>query len=247
MSFSKETCDALNETLTIHRRPGPGAYPYVKGEDVIKQLNKAFGHDWCSEVVEQTEVHDQILMLVAVSVFHDNRITMHQGYGSALIARKRDTKEVLDIGNSYKSAFTTALKKAAEQFGVGLNAAGDDDTATTPSRSTAPGNAPRPITPRPATPSVPPTKTPVAPPATPTPTTPAPQKGQGAVDSYASNEKKLSDMQKKALKNISSFKGLEEEYLVTNALAGSGKNSFEDLTQHEAIKVMQFANTLPKK
>ncbi len=247
MSFSKETCDVLNETLTVHRRPDRGAYPYVKGEDVIKQLNKAFGHEWSSEVVDVKEIHDQVLVLVALQVFHENHIVTHHGYGSSLIARKRDTKEVLDIGNSYKSAFTTALKKAAEQFGVGLNASDDEAQTPAPSRPTAPGNAPRPTTPRPSVPATPPTKTPSAPPATPTPTTPAPQKAQGAVDSYASNEKKLSDMQKKALKNISSFKGLEEEYLVTNALAGSGKNSFEDLTQHEAIKVMQFANTLPKK
>jgi hypothetical protein len=119
--FSKEIQEVLREKLTVHKRQGGGTtYDYFKGEDILKQLNKAFGHAWSSEVISAEEVHGQILIQASVSVFVEGDSVVHHGFGSAHIAKKRGTEQVIDIGNSYKSAYTGAIKKAAEQFGIGL-------------------------------------------------------------------------------------------------------------------------------
>jgi hypothetical protein len=111
-----------------------------KGIDVLKQLNKAFAHCWSSEVVSSEEVHGQILVQASVSVFIDGDVVVHHGFASAAIARKNE--KVIDIGNAYKSAYTGAIKKAAEQFGIGLGAsdgsAGPSKPAPTRASSPAP-------------------------------------------------------------------------------------------------------------
>lgn len=240
MVFSKETIEVLNQALTVHQRQAGGgkSYPYVKGEDVINQLNKAFGHAWSSKVLSTTEAHDQVLMSVELTAHIINNgnvvYVSHHGYGSSPIARKRDDNKVIDIGNCYKSAFTIALKKAAEQFGIGL---GGEEEAPKP----APFVKREAYVPQAAKPA----PTPVAPvaqkPAVAAPA--APQSKSSAVSAMASSTKKISDVQKTALDRISAMKGFSEGDLVSKALEGSGKTSFEELTEGEAIQVIRFANT----
>lgn len=125
--FSEEIKRTLQEELKVHTRRGAGtSYNYFKGEDVIKQLNKAFGHCWSSEVISADEVHGQILIQASVSVFVEGDVVVHHGYGSSIIARAKKDNTVIDIGNSYKSAYTSAIKKAAEQFGIGLGETGSN-------------------------------------------------------------------------------------------------------------------------
>jgi hypothetical protein len=125
--FSEEIKKTLQEELKVHTRRGAGStYNYFKGEDVIKQLNKAFGHCWSSEVISADEVHGQILIQASVSVFVEGDVVVHHGYGSSIIARAKKDNAVIDIGNSYKSAYTSAIKKAAEQFGIGLGETGSN-------------------------------------------------------------------------------------------------------------------------
>jgi hypothetical protein len=120
--FKKETCEKLCKTLPRYTRKGHGGnYPYVKGEDVIKALNDAFNHCWSSEKIEVQVIEEQVLMLVSISTYSDGDAVTHQGYGSAPIMRTKTDNKIADIGNTYKSAYTNALKKAAEQFGIGLD------------------------------------------------------------------------------------------------------------------------------
>ena len=117
-----DICKILRNPLKRHSRQGPGGnYSYVKGSDVIRRLNEAFGHCWSSEKISAEIIEDQVLMLVSLTVFFEADTITHQGYGSAPIARRRSDNVAIDIGNVYKSAFTSALKKAAEQFGIGLD------------------------------------------------------------------------------------------------------------------------------
>jgi hypothetical protein len=122
MSGLKEkTCEILRKPLASFTRRGQGGnFSYHKGSDVIRRLNEAFGHSWSSEKLEAEVIEDQVLMLVSLSVYVEGDVISHQGYGSADIARGRNDGKVINIGNTYKSAFTNALKKAAEQYGIGL-------------------------------------------------------------------------------------------------------------------------------
>ncbi len=253
MGFNKDIIEILKENLPVYHRAGQGGtFPYVKGEDVIKQLNKAFGHAWSSHVVKHEELHGQILVQVMVSVNDEaGHQVSHSGFGSARIPKTRDG-EILEIGNAYKSAFTNALKKAAEQFGVGLQAEDDDDAKPAPApRASVPAPraptptpvaarpAPRPYQPQPAPAA---TQQAAAPRPAPAPVATATPHTAGML-----TDKPLSDVQKNALKNLAKYRGVAEETLVTGALKGSSKTSFEQLTEKEAVDVIRHANSLPKK
>lgn len=139
--FSGEIQKILQEDLKVHTRKGAGAtYNYFKGEDVIKQLNKAFDHCWSSEVISSEEVHGQILIQASVSVFVEGDVVVHHGFGSSSIARNRKDNNVIDIGNSYKAAYTGAIKKAAEQFGIGLGGSTGSSSAA-PTEPKTPNSA----------------------------------------------------------------------------------------------------------
>lgn len=144
MPFSSKTIEILNKPLDVHTRAGPGGskFEYHKGEDVIRALNDAFGHRWSSRVVSHDIVEDQIVVLLelAVGAQDDAGVIVHQAFGGAHIARDRNKGLPVDLGNSHKSAFTNALKKAAEQFGVGLGA--DDEGSSQPSSSPKRGFTP---------------------------------------------------------------------------------------------------------
>ena len=119
--------EALNRPMKFEERAGPGrkAYRYVKGEDVIERLNEAFSHEWSSEVVEEKVNENFIVLRIKLSVWiADGRVIYKEAYGGSSIMKSRSTGEVIDLSNSFKSAFTGALKKAAEQFGIALKEGG---------------------------------------------------------------------------------------------------------------------------
>ena len=265
--FDSKTREILKRQLPVHTRRGQGGtFTYHKGSDVIRLLNEAFGHSWSSERIEEREVDGQILILVALTVMtQSGDMVVHHGYGSADIAKKNG--KVLNIGNVYKSAFTNALKKAAEQFGIGL---GDDedeevDTKPAPRTSSAPprqagppmrtqqsrpsmkttgmpmGNRPpmnRPTS-MPPRPSMPARKSMGGPVSAP-PTNPAPMKTPDL------GEQPISDTQKKALRNLATMKNQIESVLIKGALPQANKESFDQLLKKEAIEVIKYANSLPQ-
>lgn len=265
MALTDKMIEVLTEDLPVHQRKGPGGtYPYIKGEDVIRQLNKAFGHAWSSEVIKSEEVYGQVLVMISLSVRPENSLQpiVHQGYGSAAIAKKRDTNEVIDIGNTYKSAYTGALKKAAEQFGIGLGKDSEDATdaqnspgnfaprvtnspaPVRPMQASTPAPAARPVMnttgPKPAFAPKPAQPTQAAPVASQAPAVPA-------ISPSAQLDDKATDTQKNALKNISTIKGYSEQDMISQALKETRKDSFDLLTRKEAIEVMKHANGLSKK
>jgi hypothetical protein len=250
--FSKEVCDVLKENLPIYQRKGPGGtYPYVKGEDVIRQLNKAFGHAWSSEVVSQSAdaAKDQVLMLVALRVATEaGHVVTHHGFGGAHIARNSSTGLPVDIGNTYKSAYTSALKKAAEQFGIGLGGEDPSDevapnkpaAAQSPRSFSGPSNQP----PRPASrpPIQPPSKAAFTPP---TPKTAVPVPAKPVIAGTAPNNDKITDIQARAITQISMAKGYKVEELIQKAT--NKETSLDKLTNNEAVAVIRFANSVSQK
>jgi hypothetical protein len=161
IGLNEKTCEILRRPLTSYQRRGPGgSYSYHKGSDVIKRLNEAFGHCWSSERLEVEVVEEQVLMLVCLTVYIDGDAVVHHGYGSAEIARGRNGGKIVNIGNSYKSAFTNALKKAAEQFGIGLE---DEEATAATATSGNYASAPSGFSPTQATASKPPANTRFAP------------------------------------------------------------------------------------
>ena len=135
--LNEKTCEILRKPLASFTRRGPGGtYSYHKGSDVIRRLNEAFGHCWSSEKLDVEVIEEQVLMLVSLTVYTDSDTITHHGYGSADVKRGNANSKIVSIGNDYKSAFTNALKRAAEQFGIGLGDEEEETVSTKPSYQT---------------------------------------------------------------------------------------------------------------
>jgi len=120
--------EELAKPVAVAFKPGPGGmkYKYVKGDDVINRLNKAFEYEWSSQVMNTFKDETQIIAHVKLTGGGVSK----EGFGGAEIAvyssGPKQGKPV-DISNAYKSAVTNGIKKAAEQFGIGLTPESDDD------------------------------------------------------------------------------------------------------------------------
>ena len=143
--MDQKTIDILTQPVEVHYKPGPGGkkYRYVEGKDVISRLNEAFLHNWSSKVKEVYERDNQIIVLVELEA---NGVC-HQGFGGseiALYASGAKQGKPVDISNSYKGALTNAMKKAAEQFGIGLTAEneGNSNNRSSKVQDTPFGNRP---------------------------------------------------------------------------------------------------------
>lgn len=144
--MDKKIIDELRKPIKVAFKPGPNGmkYKYVPGDDVINRLNSAFEYEWSSEVMSIFREENQVIAhvrLTANGVYKD-------GFGGSEVqvysSGPKQGKPV-DISNAYKSAVTNGIKKAAEQFGIGLT----PDEDFTPEDHGSRGNTP---TPAPAAP-----------------------------------------------------------------------------------------------
>jgi len=257
-SDKKDIVAVLNKPLTPYIRKGNGGnFTYYKGSDVIRRLNEAFDHCWSSEKTEVEIVDDQILMLVTLSAWLDGEVITHSGYGSAKIGRRSSGGPAIDIGNSYKSAFTTALKKAAEQFGIGLG--GDEEETDTSSTSFGAPNKEfkPPAVSAPAQVSKPqiPSTMKAFNRSSGMMKAPAPLNNEPVVLPRASSNgqqqaptdeglEPLSSVNLTILRNLSKMHKVPEEELIKVALPNSTKTKFEELLRFEAIMIAKYAQTL---
>jgi len=90
---------------------------YVEAPAVISRLNDAFDAAWSFEITEHRILQDEVLVLGRLTA---EGIVKTQ-FGSSQITRKKDTREVISLGDDLKAAATDALKKAATLLGVGLH------------------------------------------------------------------------------------------------------------------------------
>lgn len=138
------------ESDKILSRSGQGGrnFNYVKAQEYIARLNEAFGFAWGVEVKEHFLVNNQVVMCVSITVTNpDNGETYtRDGWGGHPLGQ--------DPSNSFKSAFSKALTKAASIVGVGLHLWGvdseEDDSPTWDIQSDGPTEVRElPITPPP--------------------------------------------------------------------------------------------------
>lgn len=103
-------------------RKGGAELTYIPVSEVINRLNRVLGIDgWSSEIVScQRDQLDPDFIVAHV------RITarslggvMKDGVGGQKIKRTKQG-DIVDLGDEFKGAVSDALKKAAQQFGVGL-------------------------------------------------------------------------------------------------------------------------------
>jgi hypothetical protein len=91
---------------------------YVEGHVVTSRLNDAFDGNWTFEIVKYRILKDTDEVLVLGKLTAEGITKM--AFGSKEIARSKETKAIISIGDDLKAASTDALKKAASLLGVGL-------------------------------------------------------------------------------------------------------------------------------
>jgi len=120
--------ERLNKPVEPRTRKGKGGvtFSYVTGTSVVDALNEAFDYEWSSEVMETTKEDGYVVTRVRISVYLKSadgsvNTVYKEAFGGAEIKKRSSDGSYLDLSNDYKTAMTSALKKAAEQFGIALH------------------------------------------------------------------------------------------------------------------------------
>ena len=114
--MEQETLDKLYEDFTIEIKPGKGSFKYVRTRHILDRMNKAFKGNWGTHIISHSEIGDEVLVLAAVYIYNEDGhiLAQQQGFGSA---KKFNGVE---LGNTYKSATSKAIKSAVRNWGVAL-------------------------------------------------------------------------------------------------------------------------------
>ena len=127
--MDERNLEQLAQPFKVSERRGVGnkVFKYVPSEDIVARMNKAFKGNWSTEVRESKTVEDQVLMCVRVyaqdPTDSDAELQWHDGYASHPLARYTsgpNNGKIIDIGNSYKSAMSKAIKTSVAKWGVAL-------------------------------------------------------------------------------------------------------------------------------
>lgn len=133
--MNKELLQKLYEPFNLKERMGPGGktFKYVPTRDVVDRMNKIFDGNWSTEVISDKLIEDQVLILVRVMITDpvSGKMYWQDGYDSHPVARFTSGPNVgkpVDIGNTYRSAMSKAIKTACSKWGVGLYLNGEPHT-----------------------------------------------------------------------------------------------------------------------
>ena len=111
-------------------KKGGTSLTYIPISEVINRLNRIIGiSNWGSQVVSVgRDEHDPeyIVAHVVLTARFGDQIVPRAGFGGTKIKRMKNG-DIVDLGDDYKGAVSDAIKKAAQQFGVGLYLARDDE------------------------------------------------------------------------------------------------------------------------
>jgi len=125
--MNKKVLEELERPFKLKARKGVGGkiFKYVPSEDIVDRMNKIFEGNWNTEVISSKVVEDNVLVCVRVYVTDNtnNKVYYHDGYSSHPLARYTsgiNKDKIIDVGNSYRSAMSKAIKTACTRWGVGL-------------------------------------------------------------------------------------------------------------------------------
>lgn len=101
---------------------GGASLTYIPVSEVINRLNRVLGVDgWSFEIVRcERDALDPDFIVAHVRITASSLgNVIKDGFGGQKIKRTRNG-DIVDLGDEFKGAVSDALKKAAQQFGVGL-------------------------------------------------------------------------------------------------------------------------------
>jgi hypothetical protein len=269
--MEKEVLEKLYAPLPVKERDGAAGkkFKYVASEAVIDRMNRVFEGNWNVEILDREVMQDQVLIKVRVTIRDSGNYNYAQeAYASHPLAKYTDgpkAGQIIDAGNSFRSATSKAIKAAVARWGVGLYLEEEEEPehnsrpvfATQKSISnggqkfvSAPQVAApvvKPVITKPpvqaAFVSTPPVAAPVKKEPAPVEPTPAPVKAEVA---QARADELLTPVQKVAIETIVSVHKLNYNDLLTKALQRADNLPAElgTMSYSDAVKVIQYGNNL---
>lgn len=111
-------------------KKGGASLTYIPVSEVITRLNKVLGVDkWNSTILcceRDTHDPDFIVAHVRLTAEIEGSKVTKDGVGGQKIKRTKNG-DIVDLGDEFKGAVSDALKKAAQQLGIGLYLARTED------------------------------------------------------------------------------------------------------------------------
>ena len=89
---------------------------YLEIWRVVDRLNVALEHDWSFRIVEWKVVESEVVVHAEIAA----GLIVKQAFGSSQVTRRKESGDVVSLGDDVKAAASDALKKAATLLGVGL-------------------------------------------------------------------------------------------------------------------------------
>lgn len=270
--MEKEVLDKLYAPLPVKERDGAAGkkFKYVASEAVIDRMNRVFEGNWSVEILDREVMQDQILIKVRVTIKDSGNFNHAQeAYASHPLAKYTDgpkAGQIIDAGNSFRSATSKAIKAAVARWGVGLYLEEEEEhepvarpvfsapkngfnsaQKTAPTQQVATPVA-KPIAVKPPVFAVP--TPPVSAPVKqepvkvmPAPVEPTPVKVE---DPQTKRNELLTPVQKVAIETIVSVHKLNYNDLLTKALQRTDNlpTDLGTMVYDDAVKVIQYGNNL---
>lgn len=134
-AYNRKMFDDLSEPFpqemerTLNK--GGTSLTYIPVSEVITRLNRVFGVcGWSSTIIrcERDERDPDFIVAHVRLTAHtfDHGDVTKDGFGGQKIKRTK-AGDIVDLGDEFKGAISDALKKAAQQLGIGLYLARDPD------------------------------------------------------------------------------------------------------------------------
>lgn len=126
--MSSKLIEQLYAPVKVDQKPGPGnvKYNYVKTKHILDRLNKVFEGRWSTTVKSYELINNNVLIWLELTVTFDDKEYTQVGFGSAQIFER------LDLGSTFKSAKSRAIKDAARSWGLGLDLESGYEEASIP-------------------------------------------------------------------------------------------------------------------
>jgi hypothetical protein len=147
--MAKDLAEPFAHEVEKVLKKGGASLTYIPISEVINRMNKVFGIDgWSSEIIKcERDAHDPDFIVACVRVTahtHGDRFVSisKDGYGGQKIKRTKQG-DIVDLGDEFKGAVSDALKKAVQQFGIGLYLARSEEALSLDEAEEAAASAPR--------------------------------------------------------------------------------------------------------
>ncbi len=128
MSLLNQFSEPFPKEVERVLKKGGTPLTYIPVSEVITRLNKVMGPDnWTSEIIrcERDSLDPDFIVahVRLVLTFEDavgfQKVVAKDGFGGQKIKRTKNG-DIVDLGDEFKGAVSDALKKAAQQLGIGL-------------------------------------------------------------------------------------------------------------------------------